>query len=222
MKFSEHICAEAQPVLKAQYEHPFVKGLADGTLDLDLFRYYMIQDTLYIVEYARTIALAATLIPEVDEVINMLETAKETFQIEAMLKKQYFEQFDISMEEAMQAELAPTCKAYVDHLMRHTRHGSLAEAMAAILPCGWIYVEIGRMFTEGKTLDNKHPYKSWLETYAVPELRDMVNWWFAILDSAVEGLSKKTTAQVQEIFIKSCRFEWMFWEMAWTKEQWKP
>jgi len=222
MKFSEMICKEVDPILKAQYNHPFVKGLADGTLDIDLFRFYMIQDTLYIVEYARTIALAATLITDVEEVINMLETAKETFKIETMLKTEYFDKLNITMKEAMQADLTPTTKAYVDHLMRYTRHGNLAEAMAAILPCGWIYVEIGRVFTEGKKIEDNHPYKSWLKTYAVPELRDMVNWWFDILDRAVEGMPAHMTDHVKDIFMKSCRFEWMFWEMAWKKENWQP
>jgi thiaminase/transcriptional activator TenA len=222
MKFSEMLCKEAEPILKAQYEHPFVKGLANGTLDRDAFRFYMIQDTLYIVEYARTVALAAVLIPDAEEVISMLDTAKETFQIEAMLKKQYFDSLDITMEEAMQAELTPTCKAYVDHLMHYTRHGNLAEAMAAILPCGWIYVEIGRFFTEGKKIDENHPYKSWLETYAVPELKEMTDWWFDILNRAIEGLPSSMIEHVKDIFIKSCRFEWMFWEMAWKKEIWQP
>jgi thiaminase/transcriptional activator TenA len=222
MKFSEILCKEAQPILEAQYKHPFVKSLADGTLDIDIFRFYMIQDTLYIVEYARTIALAATLMPDVNEVINMLDTAKETFKIEAMLKEEYFDRLNISMHEALQAELSPTCKSYVDHLIRYTRHGNLSEAMAAILPCGWVYVEIGRVFTEGQTIDENHPYKSWLDTYAVPELRDMVNWWFDILDRAVDGLPEHMTDHVKDVFLKSCRYEWMFWDMAWKKEKWQP
>lgn len=222
MKFSESLKQAADPILKAQFEHPFVKGLGDGTLSLDKFRFYMIQDSLYIVDYARAMAWVAPLMPDVKNILAMLDAAKGSFQIEAMLKEQYFEQFGITMEDVLKNELAPTCKAYIDHLFRFTRTGTLAEGMAAILPCGWVYIEIGQKFTAGKAIPDDHPYKSWLMTYAVPEFRDMVNWWFQILDDAVAGYPESELHRIKDIFLKSCRYEWMFWDMGWNIEEWKP
>jgi len=222
MRFSERLKEAAAPIFQAQLEHPFVKGLADGTLPLEKFRYYMIQDSLYIVNYARAMAWVAPLMTDVKDILTMLDAAKESFKIEAMLKEQYFKQFDITMEEALKAEPAPTCKAYVDHLFRFTRTGTLAEGMAAILPCGWVYVEIGRIFTADKEIPEDHPYKSWLMTYAVPEFRDMVNWWFEILDGAVSGYPEPELLHIQDIFLTSCRYEWMFWDLGWNKQEWKP
>jgi thiaminase/transcriptional activator TenA len=222
MNFSDELKTGAREILAAQYDHPFVRGLGDGTLPLDKFRFYMIQDTLYIVEYARAMAWTAPLLPDVNDIIAMLEAARESFKIEAMLKEQYFGQFGINIAEAMKASMAPTCKAYVDHLIRFTRGGTCAEALAAILPCGWIYVEIGAHFTEGREIPDDHSYKSWLMTYAVPEFREMVNWWFGLLDAAVEGLPAAQREPVKDIFLSSCRYEWMFWEMAWQGEDWKP
>jgi thiaminase/transcriptional activator TenA len=160
--------------------------------------------------------------PDVKNILAMLDTAKESFQIEAMLKEQYFEKFDITMEEALKAEIAPTCKAYLDHLEKYTRMGTLAEGMSAILPCGWVYVEIGVKFTAGTDIPDDHPYKSWLMTYAVPELQDMVNWWFDILDTAVEGYPDKELDHIQDIFIKSCQYEHLFWDMGWKMQGWNP
>lgn len=141
----------AEPILQSQFEHPFVKRLGDGTLPLDKFRFYLIQDSLYIVDYARAMAWVAPLMPDVKNILAMLDAAKGSFQVEAMLKEQYFVQFGITIEDALKTEQAPTCKAYIDHLFRFTRTGTLTEAMAAILPCGWIYIEIGFKFAEGKT-----------------------------------------------------------------------
>jgi thiaminase/transcriptional activator TenA len=160
--------------------------------------------------------------PDVKNILAMLDAAKGSFQVEAMLKEQYFQQFGITMEDALKTELAPTCKAYIDHLFRFTRTGTLAEGMAAILPCGWIYIEIGHKFTAGKTIPDDHPYKSWLMTYAVPEFRDMVNWWFQILDDAVAGYPESELHRIKDIFLKSCRYEWMFWDMGWNLQSWKP
>jgi thiaminase/transcriptional activator TenA len=222
MKYSETLKKEAHPILQAQFQHPFVQGLGDGTLPMDKFRYYMIQDSLYIVEYARAMTWVAPLLPDDNEIVAMLDAAKESFKIEFMMKEQYFKQFDIRMEDALRTELAPTCKAYVDHLIRYTRTGTLAEGMAAILPCGWVYIEIGKKFTEGREIPADHPYKAWLETYAIPEFQEMVNWWFAVLDKAVDEQPNRELKRIQDIFIKSCRYEWMFWEMAWNLEDWKP
>ena len=222
MKFSHALQEAAMPILLAQYDHPFVRGLASGDLPLDKFRYYMIQDALYIVDYARALAWVAPLLPDVKNIMAMLDTARETFQIEAALKEQYFTRFGISLEEALRAERAPTCQAYIDHLFRYTRTGSRAEGMAAILPCNWIYVEIGWHFTEGREIGDDHPYKSWLQTYAVPEFRDMVNWWFDLLDEAVAGIEQSHLNGIRDIFLRSCRFEYLFWDMAWNHEQWRP
>lgn len=222
MKFSESLKQAADPILKAQFEHPFVKGLADGTLPMNKFRFYMIQDSLYIVDYARAMAWVAPLMPNVKDILAMLDAAKASFQIEAMLKVQYFQQFGITMEDALKTEPAPICKAYIDHLFRYTRTGTLAEGMAAILPCGWIYVEIGHHFTAEKTIPDDHPYKSWLMTYAAPEFRDLVNWWFQVLDDAVAGYPESELKRIEDIFLKSCRYEWMFWEMGWTMQSWTP
>jgi len=222
MKFSQSLKASAKPILQAQLEHPFVSGLARGDLPMDKFRYYMIQDALYIVDYARSLAWVAPLLPDVKNIMAMLDTANETFKIEAALKEHYFEQFGITMEDALQSEQAPVCKAYIDHLFRYTRNGTCAEGMAAILPCGWIYVEIGYYFTQKREISDDHPYKSWLETYAVPEFKDMVNWWFDLLDDAVTGLSTELRSPVRNVFLQSCRFEYLFWDMAWNLQAWQP
>jgi|GEM_PF-2809889 len=87
--------------------------------------------------------------------------------------------------------------------------------------CGWVYIEIGVKFTAGREIDDNHPYKAWLMTYSVPEFKTMVDWWFDILDEAVQGYPQKELDHIKEIFIKSCLYEWMFWDMAWHKKTWK-
>lgn len=222
MEHSALIRAEAGPILEAQLSHPFVTGLGDGSLSLDRFSYYMIQDAIYIVDYARALAWVAPLLPDVRDTMRMLETAKMTFEVESMLKETYFEQFGITPADALATDPAPACKAYIDHLFRYTRNGTLAEGMAAILPCGWIYVEIGTALTRGREVPESHPYRSWLMTYAVPEFREMVDWWFDILDGAVRDLAGSERDRVRDIFLSSCRYEWLFWDMAWNMEAWKP
>jgi len=222
MKFSERLRKVAAPILQAQLDHPFIRGLNDGTLPLDRFQHYMIQDTLYIAEYARAMAWVAPLMPDVKDLLAMLDGARQTFETEEMLKQHYFEQFGITMEDALGVESAPTCKAYIDHLFRYTRNGTLAEGMAAILPCAWVYLEIGCTLTREREIADDHPYKPWLMTYVVPEFRDLVDSWFDILDRAVSTYPKGKLTHIEDVFITSCRYEWMFWDMSWNKQEWKP
>ena len=222
MTFTEQLKQAAAPILKAQLEHPFVRGLADGTLAMEPFRYYMIQDTLYIVEYARAIVWAAALVPEAGRAMAMLDSAKETFEVEAALKETYFGEFGVTLEETLRAETAPTCQAYIDHLHRYTRNGTLTEALAAIIPCGWVYIEIGRALTSGRTIPDDHPYGSWLMTYTLPELVETVNWWFEMLEGAAAAVSDGERRAAGQVFQRACRYEWMFWEMAWSQERWRP
>ena len=91
MNFSEILIRETTPILEANFKHPFVTGLADGTLDMAKFRYYMIQDMLYIVAYARAMAWVAPNMTNISDIMHMLDAAKETFETEKILKEQYFQ-----------------------------------------------------------------------------------------------------------------------------------
>jgi len=158
--------------------------------------------------------------PEIDDVMRMLDAAKETFAIETILKEQYFNEFKISQSDILRAKHAPSCKAHIDHLYRYTRSGTLAEGLSAILPCSWIYVEIGLHFTSGEEIPDSNRYKSWLLTYADPAFIEMVEWWFDLLENAVIHMTDSERNHIQGIFLDSCRYEWLFWEMSWKKEKW--
>ncbi len=222
MTFSDILIKECTGILKKNFEHPFVTALANGSLDMDKFRYYMIQDMLYIVDYARALTWVAPQMANISDIMRMLNAARETFEIESLLKEQYFGQFEISVEDARGTNQAPSCKAYIDHLFRYTRNGTLAEGLAAILPCSWIYVEIGLHYNSGDNIPDSNPYKMWLQTYSDPAFVDMVDWWFSILNSITVHSDAKELNHLKNIFIESCRYEWLFWEMSWNMETWQP
>jgi thiaminase (transcriptional activator TenA) len=222
VNFSDILIQETIPILEANFKHPFVTGLADGSLDMAKFRYYMIQDMLYIVDYARAMAWVAPNMTNISDIMRMLDAAKETFETEKILKEQYFNDFDISIDDALNTRPAPTCKAHIDHLFRYTRTGSLAEGLSAILPCSWIYVEIGLHYNSANNLSESNPYKTWMETYSDPAFVEMVDWWFSILNSITQQTNDKELDHLKSIFKDSCRYEWLFWEMSWNLESWQP
>ena len=137
--FTEELFEAARPIWEAQIEHPFVQGLAAGDLDEDVFRRWVVQDYLYLEEFARVFAWAAA---KADRLASMGWYAAAldlTLNTEMELHRAYAARFGISAEELEAGAMWPTTRAYTDFLVRTAADGDLAELVAALLPCAWGY-----------------------------------------------------------------------------------
>ena len=103
-------------------------------------------------------------------------------------------------------------------MLRMARGASFEEAVAALLPCDWIYVQVGR---ELEKKGSPNPlYQRWIDTYASEEVWAIVQKLIGIVDAAVEGLSEFRQEVLRHHFTVASRYEWMFWDMAWRMETW--
>jgi thiaminase/transcriptional activator TenA len=209
----------ARPIWRAQLEHPFIEALGSGALPGARFEYYIRQDALFLAELAKTFAHAATRTPRPDEMRRFGELLLNTLRVEAELHRSYGERFGLTPEEMAATPMAPTTYAYTRHILHTAATGTLAELVAAILPCAWIYAEVGRHLA-ARAPGEDHPYREWLLTYASPEFEEVGAWLRDALDERAELLHESERARLEEIFLTSSRYEWMFWEMAWREERW--
>jgi thiaminase/transcriptional activator TenA len=99
-------------------------------------------------------------------------------------------------------------------------HGSLAEGVAALLPCMWSYREIGREFAQAPgALD--HPlYREWILMYASEEFGELTDWCIGLMNELAEGLPERELAVLEQRFVVASKFEYLFWDMAWKEEEW--
>lgn len=141
----------------------FVKGLGDGTLDDRAFHYYLAQDALYLNGYSRAMAAASTLAPTQEEQMFWARSANGAIAAEMELHRSFLGADAGSVADGAIEAAAPT-RAYVDHLVATTARGSYGEVIAAILPCFWLYRDIGQRLIARNHAG--HPYGPWLETYA--------------------------------------------------------
>jgi thiaminase/transcriptional activator TenA len=216
---TERLRQQAAEVWKAQHQHPFVRGIGDGTLSLDRFKFWVRQDYVFLIEYARLLALAAARSPDLQTMIRFATLLKETVETEMNLHRGYAAEFDISLQELEREFPAPATRAYTDFLLRVATTGDFAELAAALLPCMWAFSEIGqRLATQPAPSDQR--YAKWIAMYSSREFAELAQWCRDLLDSLATGLPERELQKLEAAFLTSSRYEWQFWEMAWKMEQW--
>ena len=220
MRFSRHLRALAQPIWEAQLTHPFVVGLGNGTLPERTFKYYILQDARFLGDLARVFALAARKAPDADSAIRLAKLVEETLVVERSLHETYGKRWKLSPQHMSKVPMAPTNYAYTRHMLHVAENGSAMEATVVALPCAWIYCVVGQHLLRKGSPPKTHPYRDWLLLYASPEFAEVGRWMREKVDTWVKTASEAEKARMEEAFIVSSRYEWMFWEMAWNEEAW--
>ena len=217
-KFTNQLWEGITPIYRAILTHPFVMGLVDGTLSEDRFRFYVIQDAHYLRGFAKSLAAAAASAPRDEWTEFLSEHARDTLVVERALHDGFFREWNLTPEQVYATPVAPTNLAYTSYMLRMARGASFEEAVAALLPCDWIYVQVGR---ELEKKGSPNPlYQRWIDTYASEEVWAIVQKLIGIVDAAVEGLSEFRQEVLRHHFTVASRYEWMFWDMAWRMETW--
>jgi len=218
-RFTDRLHRLAAPVWEAQHRHPFIRGIGDGTLDMERFSHWVRQDYLFLIEYARLLSLAAARAPDLEGMTRFAGLALDTLKMEMDLHRAYASGFGITPEELEGETKTPTCQAYTDFLLRTATLGDYGELLAALLPCMWGFSEIGeRLAADGAPEDRR--YADFIAMYASPDFAALAAWCRGAVDRAAEGLSEAALDRMDRAFLTSSRYEHQFWEMAWCLEAW--
>ena len=198
--------------------HPFLRGLTDGRLTKERFRFYVLQDAVYLREYARALSLAGVRSPDESALVMFNEHSAGAITVERSLHEGFLEDLGVAREEAEATKASPTTLAYTSYLLRTASLGDYPEVLGAVLPCYWIYWEVGKALLERGSPNAL--YKRWIETYGGQEFGSLVEAVLDLTDRVCEGLNPSQKARVKEAFVVTSRYEWMFWDAAWRLEGW--
>jgi len=220
VKFTEEARKKAEPIWEACHEHPFVRGIGDGSLDMEKFKYWVRQDYVYLKDYARVFALGAAKAPDLKTMSTFAKLLDGTLNVEMGLHRKYAAKFGISEEELENETPSPTTQAYTDFLIARSYSGDLAELTAALLPCTWGFWEIGNRLKEMGDTSERNPYRDWIEMYSSEEIKEFCDWTIELMDREAEQCSQRKKDFLLDIFVASSRFEYLFWEMAYKFERW--
>jgi thiaminase (transcriptional activator TenA) len=219
-RLSERLLQKVAGIWEAQHQHPFVRGIGDGTLGLDRFEFWLRQDYVFLIEYARLLGLAAARSPNWETMLRFATLLKETLETEMSLHRAYAAEFGINHEELEQESCAPATRAYTDFLLRVATTGDFVELVAALLPCIWGFSEIGRQLATQPAPGEKR-YAKWIAMYSSREFAELAQWCRDLLDRLAAGLPERDLQKLEAAFLTSSRYEWQFWEMAWKMERWQ-
>ncbi len=218
MTFSQSLRKEVDSIWEASFHHPFVKKLGEGTLDLANFRYYVLQDSYYLSHFARVQTLGAAKALELETTARMAHHAQNTYEAELSLHENFAKKLGITQEEKDNFIPAPTAYAYTSHMYRAAYEGHLGDIIAAILPCYWLYYEIGERLKECQP--EEPIYNEWISAYGSDWFRTLVEEQITRLDAIAEKVTESDRKRMKQHFIISSQYEYSFWEMAYTLEKW--
>lgn len=220
--FARSCLEAAEASWGASFEHPFVVALAEGTLDSEQFKFYQMQDARYLEAFSDASALISVRCVHPDDKLWFIDAARMALVVEGELHAGYGEQLGYDPDDIAALELTPNNRAYQNHMIAAAQGGSLVEAVAALAPCPWLYIELGRYLQErlGGAIPDDHLYVDWLRMYADPGFNTYMENLLERLERFSKGADAATLDRAREAFLVSTRYEWMFWQQAWTQQEW--
>src|SRR5580704_1063958 len=216
--FSDRIWQRTTPLREAIHALPFNQELSAGTLPSEKFRFYITQDALYLDQYGRALAIAGARGPDSATLHAFGRYAIEAIAVEQALHGRYLKEFGVDPASLATAEPSPDCLGYTSFLMATAYHEPWEVLVAALLPCFWLYWDVGTAIA--KTAAPGNPYRAWIETYADDGFGDAVKAVIATTDQAAAAASDTVSDRMATAFIRSCQYEWLFWDGAWHRRFW--
>lgn len=218
MKLSEKLHDSVADIWAAYHVHPFITGLGDGSLSQDAFRHYMIQDYLYLLDYAKVFALGVVKSREEELMQRFAEMTYNTFHGEMNIHKSYMKRLGITDEELKTTKCSLANQSYTAYMLDRANRGDALEILVTILACAWSYAEIGaRLGNLPKA--KEHPFfGEWVQGYSSKEYQEDTQNILQWIDKMGVDISSEQEEYLKDIFIQCSRYEYAFWDMAYRKE----
>ncbi len=217
--FTEELRRTADPIFAAIFAHPFVRGIAEGTLAKEQLIHYVKQDFEYLNAFIRVYGIAISKCDHRAAMALFNEQISFILDSETHPHQNFCDVAGVTYEELQGFPLAPSANHYVNHMLTVAHGGTREDIVAALLPCPWTYTEIGRRLLEEVKPDSSHPFYDWMHFYGDRE-SGITMQLRGLLDGWAESLSAARKRQLEEHFLTSCRLEYLFWDMAYRLEDW--
>lgn len=220
MLFSERLFKTVEPIWNSYLEHPFVKGIGEGTLEKEKFIHYMKQDYVYLIEYSRVFAIGSAKANDLKTMTMFANLLHGTMNYEMDLHREYAQKFGISHEELEATEPSATMTAYTSYMLSQAQLGGVENAVAAVLACAWSYNWIGKELATWPGALEHELYGNWVKMYSSEGFTKIANDCIELINEIAKEKSEEELKRLEEIVVNTSRFEYMFWDMANNVSMW--
>jgi len=218
-KFSVQLKRRADRIWRAIEAHPFLRELHAGTLPMNRFTYFILQDYVYLLDFAQVLCQGGAKSPDLETLELFARHALMAVEVERSFHASFGTSLGLSRKQLDAVAKGPITQAYIGHLQSVAHSGSLGELVAAVLPCYWIYGEVGRRLYKNRPTKPKI-YRQWIETYAGEEFWQPVREQIRLMDKLGARANYSERKLMTAHFILSSRYEFMFWDQAYRLEHW--
>ena len=218
-RFSAQLRHRAARIWRAIYGHAFLRELHAGTLPMNRFTYFILQDYVYLLDFAQVLCQGGGKSPDLETLALFARHALGAVEVERSFHASFGKSLGLSRQQLDGVPKGPITQAYISYLQSVARNGTLGEIVAGVLPCYWIYGEIGRRLYRNRPRKPKI-YRQWIETYASETFWKPVREQIELMDRLGAAASGRERKLMTGHFILSSRYEFMFWEQAYRLESW--
>jgi thiaminase/transcriptional activator TenA len=213
----------SKDVWQEGYEQPFVQELGKGTLSKERFTFYMLQDYLYLNDYAKVHALAMTKSDDDRIIERMVQVQQAIVGERDQVHKSYIERYGITREQIEGATQSAFARAYTSNMLAIAYAKPLVDVLVAVLPCAWVYADYGtRLANDNSATLADNPYKDWVDMYAADDFWQSAVWLLDIIEDQTRELSERRLKELDSIFRVGVEHEYMFWDSAYRMQRsWK-
>jgi len=203
-------------IWKAYNAHPFVLGIQNGTLDQERFRWYIIQDYLYLWDYAKVFAIGVAKAKSL-EIANLFAKFIPTMNGELNVHEGYLARLGVTQEEIDASCPSLNNLSYTSYMLRVAYEEGEAEILAAILACAYSYEVIAKNIMQNNPDSvNDAFYGNWIKGYISAAYAEDNQVLLATLDRLTENYTEEQVQHLTDIFVACSRYELAFWEMSWN------
>ena len=215
LSVSARLRQAAAPIWEECLRHPFVTGIGDGTLGVEKFQYFMLQDYLYLFDYARVFALGVVKARDPKLMRTFAENVNAILGGEMNIHRAYMERLGITEDQVFAVKPALDNTSYTHYMLAVAESGGPMEIVAAILACSWSYAEIGQALAKRPGAVDHPFYGEWIRGYASENYAATNQALMALMDELAKDATGAQFDRLEEIFVNCSRYELGFWDMAW-------
>lgn len=216
MKYSERIYNDMIEFWEKNNTHPFVQGLADGTLPKENFKFFMTQDHLYLIQYSKVFAMGVIKAKEEADMRLFASLISATLDVENALHKSYLAKLGLSNEELAAAQPSIVTDSYTNYMIAVAQKEGLPEIIAAVLACSWTYKLIGDYMEQFPGAAEQEFYGDWVRQYMGEAYRSANDLMIDMFDRFTENYTEEQYQNIKHIIYACTQYEYMFWDMAWN------
>lgn len=217
MNFTQELYLSSKDIWDSYYEHPFVDGIGKGTLDKEKFKFYIIQDYLYLLDYAKIFALGVVKSDNEKDMQMFSTLTNGILNSEMGIHRVYMQKLGLTSEDIFKHKATLDNLSYTNYMLSVAHTGGVKEITVVVLACLWSYDMIGRELLRRYGSDQEF-YGEWIKAYTSDAYEELNKWLFNLVESSTANCTENEKDKLKEIFRNCSIYEYKFWDMAFKGE----